>query len=351
MPGFSTDAKEHPMNAHDAIRPLESLEPRQLMAAGPILSPQATPAFAPHQYALADLNADGKADLATLAAGRVRVGLGNGDATFQPAPQLAFRVPDFQRTLAAGDFNGDGRDDLAALGRRPCGSGGLACPRSGMITLALASAPEADAPYQFKRLLLRAGSGGGLLRPIVGDFNGDGADDLGAVNQNGIIAILIGLLSDNGPRQRNLGSPFGRALIDTPVAGDFNGDDLLDLAALTRTSTGQSDLQILPGSPNGVWDDTDIVHILRDNALGVAAGDINGDGLDDLALMEEEGIVWMFGDPDRTLLPPADSGLAPLPPAAARGAQLVDISGDGDLELAALNARGALGFYDLLISS
>jgi hypothetical protein len=65
--------------------------------------------------AVADFNADGKADLAVVDAGanHADVMLGNGDGTFQPA--YAFAVENGATFVAAKDLNGDGLPDLAVV--------------------------------------------------------------------------------------------------------------------------------------------------------------------------------------------------------------------------------------------
>jgi hypothetical protein len=70
---------------------------------------------------VADFNGDGKLDLAAVSnspqppfRGVVGVMLGNGDGTFQP-PEL-FHVDVLPTEIAVGDFNGDGRPDMAVLG-------------------------------------------------------------------------------------------------------------------------------------------------------------------------------------------------------------------------------------------
>jgi hypothetical protein len=57
---------------------------------------------------LADFNKDGKTDLACGWGDDVRVSLSNGDGTFRATAQFHNR-----RLLAIGDFNGDGREDVA----------------------------------------------------------------------------------------------------------------------------------------------------------------------------------------------------------------------------------------------
>src|SRR2546421_23675 len=69
----------------------------------------------PGSLAVGDINADGRPDLAAASAyGTVSVLLGNGDGTFA-APRTLFLASDQGGALSvtAGDFNGDGRLDLA----------------------------------------------------------------------------------------------------------------------------------------------------------------------------------------------------------------------------------------------
>ena len=67
----------------------------------------------PYSVAIGDFNGDGRPDLAVanVDSNTVSVLLGNGDGTFQAAVNYGVGTKPF--SVVVGDFNGDGKPDLA----------------------------------------------------------------------------------------------------------------------------------------------------------------------------------------------------------------------------------------------
>ena len=166
----------------------------------------------PVSVAMADLNGDGKADLAVASGTGVSVLLNNGNGTFgAPASYGSGTSPS---SVAAGDLNGDGKLDLVV------GNGNRAS-----VLLNLGNGTFAAAVnYDFA-----AGYTG--TQPVaIGDLNGDGRPDLAAgavADPCSSVAVLL-----------NQGSGvFGApSYVPTPTSnqssvtlGDLNGDGKLDL--------------------------------------------------------------------------------------------------------------------------
>ena len=225
--------------------------------------------------AAGDFNGDGKQDLAVPNQGNdnVSVLLGNGNGAFG-AP-TNFSVGDAPQSVAVGDFNGDGRLDLVVVNMFSDNVSILlnttAFPVSGAFGLATNFA-VGDRP----RFV------------AVGDFNRDGKQDLAAANSDiDNVSTILG--NGNG----TFGAATNFAVGDFPISiavGDFNGDGRQDLAMANEIG---DDLTILFGDGNGNFRQAPNfpgqLLAVGDGPSSVAVGDFNGDGRQDLAVANRSG--------------------------------------------------------------
>jgi hypothetical protein len=134
--------------------------------------------------------------------------------------------------------------------------------------------------------------------PAVGDWNGDGQSDFGAVrNVNGFAWWYF---DSNGNRQWDSGIDqslqFGLAG-DIPVVGDWNGDGMSDFGAV-RFKNGLA-YWYFDSNGNRQWD-SGVDQSLQFGIQGdiPVVGDWNGDGLSDFGVMRN-GIWYLDGNGNR----------------------------------------------------
>src|SRR5262249_11018670 len=192
----------------------------------------------PRSVAVGDFNGDGVQDLAVANSGfvstNVSVLLGNGDGMFQAA--VNFGVGNFPVSVAVGDFNGDGVQDLAVV------NGGVGY--NGVSVLL----GNGDGTFQ---AAVNFGAGVTPVSVAVGDFNGDGVRDL--VVANFFISNNVSVLLGNGDGTFQAVVSFGAGSFPRSVAvGDFNGDGRQDLAVANQDSI---DVSVLLGNGDRKFDE------------------------------------------------------------------------------------------------
>jgi hypothetical protein len=227
----------------------------------------------PFGMAVADFNGDGHLDLAVSpnnVDSEVLILLGRG-GTEKFGPPTGFPVGGLPRRMAAGDFNGDGKPDLAVS------LDGFGEPPRKLSILINDGTGKFGAP-SFINLT------GDPVQPVLGDLNNDGKLDiavgLSTGTTDGIVAILLG--NGSGGFSQAANSPFATfsTTASQLVIGDFNEDGKRDLAI--PNSAGGVD--ILPGDGTGGFTVGPPPQISGGGALSLTAGDFNEDGhLDVLA--------------------------------------------------------------------
>ena len=229
------------------------------------------------QLQIGDFNGDGKADLAGIAS--------NGSVWYTTNLSTWVNVPGSLAQLRVGDFNGDGKADLA----------GLASDGSIWYTTNLNTWTRVP---------------GGLTQLRVGDFNGDGKADLAGLASDGSIWYTTDLSAWTQV-------PGGLAQLQV---GDLNGDGKADLAGLA--------------SDGSIWYTTNLSAWTQvpGGLAQLRVGDLNGDGKADLVGLANNGSIWYTTDLSTcTQIPGALSRLVVRHLNSDSKADLIGLGSDGSI--------------------
>lgn len=271
--------------------------------------------FAPYRITAAPLEPGSKPSLAvaTIAGTYILVNRGNG--TFNPAQGYE----PVSTAVVLADFSGDGNADLAVAG------GFLFEGGSGGVTII---AGKGDGVFVTPTAYIAAPN---LIAVTVRDFNGDGIPDLAATgNDGGPLAILLG--QGNGrfspPVFYNIARDIGYI-----ASGDFNRDGKLDLALITGITNPHPTVQILLGNGDGSFT-FGKKYPAPGGFPAITVADFNHDGILDFAVSGDSGVKIWLGRGDGTFFHRAS-----LPPGFALA--VGDFNGDGKLDFAVTNSTNS----------
>ena len=279
---------------------------------------------APQSLIVGDFDGDNTLDIACAnqSSGNATVLLNKGDGTFPSGFNVAGTASSKPNSVATGDLNGDGKDDVVTANDNGSFSVYLA-NGTGLGTVATTSTPA------------------NTLAKVVqlADLNHDGnLDLLVAVANSGNSPAPTSLLVYFGNGDGTFGTPTlyntGGYSPQTISVADLNGDGYPDVIVAHNSETFAS---VFLNSATGILG-TPTHATVGTFQNAVAIGDVTGDGKPDLvaSLYTSTGsIVVLPGNGDGTFGAAilSDGGSAPS------GLQLADFDNDGKLDLAVVNSN------------
>ena len=234
-----------------------------------------------------DFNGDGKLDVAVTGyvgseQNVIQILLGNGDGTFTKGQTITLPINVSASSITTADFNGDGKLDLAVGSKQLVlykGVGNGTFTKAGSITV---------------------GSEPGLAQVRVGDFNGDGKPDLEISDgQNLYVVFGKGNFAFSGAVQLGNG-PDG--ILATPV--DVNQDGFTDLIVTYDTCASVKNVgceiwEVQLGHADSTFTKSASMTLSQyDVFANPIAVDVNGDGINDIVGIGEYALTVYLGNPD-----------------------------------------------------
>lgn len=256
-------------------------------------------AFARDFRVAGDVNGDGFGDL--LLGNGVFFGKPSGTSEYESFSggslngSNGFALTGGFASAAAGDVNGDGFDDiiagnpLADTKGADAGEAYVVFGKAGGFTASL-DPTTVDGSNGFKIFGGGPGQKAGGAVSGAGDVNGDGFDDVVVSTESpNRFHVVFGRASGfaDGIDLATLDATTGFSIVGangTPVAaGDINGDTLGDLVVGSTVIFGRAGVSV-SDIDAATLDGSDGFQVLGDGLRSLmGAGDINGDGFDDLA--------------------------------------------------------------------
>ena len=292
-----------------------------------------------NNHAVADVNGDAIPDLIGTGTSSVGIMLGNANGTFRPRVDAPTSGP--PQDVAAGDFNGDGRTDLAVSINDPATMLSLLTGNGDgtfNLTLTVANTSKADTPAIVATDLDNDGRLDLVLAHVIGCFT---APCIASQD----ITVLLGL--GDGTFQQPFDITVGTGMARIAVS-DFNRDGIKDLAIAGDNSRVYTLLGVGNGSFLKQPDITLTADTLFVDGTDIDVADLNRDSIDDLVVaipLNGSRTAILLGRGDGTFGAPA---ILTEPDLLVPQYQVVaDFNRDGLLDIALALGNGNLGLMEI----
>ena len=269
----------------------------------------------PYDSSLGDFNGDGKQDLAVAnnSTNNISVLLGNGDGRFGAKTDYNVGQPAYGVVVT--DLNSDGKLDIVV--------------ETGLGPSAVVSVFLGNGNGSFQTRVDYSFLGSAQPKSILAsDFNSDSKPDIVVINGSGATVFL-----GNGDGTLQPPSNYGSSDFATSVAvGDFNADSKVDLAVSSYNFSinGLGRVSIMLGKGDGTFFPP-VDYSTGLSPFSIVKGDFNGDSKLDLATanLQVDTVSILLGNGDGTFGTHINYPTAGFPYAMSTG----DLNSDGKSDL------------------